>query len=292
MTTLKPGPVAEDIAGQEHWETQWKRRPVPNPIDPNSTDTGEYGNRLWHALYTELLGGQDTSGRRMLEVGCAGSVWLPYFARQFGYRVAGIDYSPVGILQARQMLDREGITGDLVCCDMFQPPVSLHRRYDVVLSLGVVEHFPDTADAVAAISRFVAPGGLMITMIPNYEGILRPLQRWLDAVTLNMHVLLTNEQIAAAHRAAGLQIVRSGYFMPINLSVLNLWNVPRGTWDYVLRNLALRGLAYAKSAAWYAIESFGLPWPATKQLSPYIVVAARRPGSNPDVGSDQSVPPK
>jgi 2-polyprenyl-3-methyl-5-hydroxy-6-metoxy-1,4-benzoquinol methylase len=274
--SLQENAAVEDIAGQEHWEAQWKRRPVPNPIDPNSTDTGEYGNRLWHALYTELFHGRETAGMRLLEVGCAGSVWLPYFARQYGFRVTGIDYSPVGILQAQQMLAREDVAGDLVCCDMFQPPAGLHSHFDVVLSLGVVEHFPETGDAVAAISRFVAPGGLMVTMIPNFEGILRPLQRWLDPATLEMHMLLTRDQIADAHRASGLQIERAGYFMPINLSVLNLWNVPRGTVNYAARNLVLRTLAYAKSAAWYAIEHFGLPWPETRLLSPYIVVVARR----------------
>jgi cyclopropane fatty-acyl-phospholipid synthase-like methyltransferase len=36
---------------------------------------------------------------RLLEIGCARSAWLPYFAQEFGIDVSGLDYSSKAALK-------------------------------------------------------------------------------------------------------------------------------------------------------------------------------------------------
>lgn len=90
----------------------------------------------------------------MLEVGCGGSRWLPFFANH-GFRVTGIDYSALGCEQARAILDREHISGDIYERDAFGANSDLVGGFDVVVSFGVVEHFRDTTEPVRAFARYL-----------------------------------------------------------------------------------------------------------------------------------------
>jgi len=59
----------------------------------------------------------------------------------------------------------------IVCGELFGPPPWMQEMFDIVMSWGVIEHFEDTAGCLQACSRFLKPGGTMITVIPNMCGI-------------------------------------------------------------------------------------------------------------------------
>jgi len=84
----------------------------------------------------------------------------PYFAKEFGFKVYGIDYSEIGCKQAREVLSNTGVEGNVICAIFFSPPENLIDAFDVVVSFGVVEHFEDTA-GIAAFSRFLKPNGIL-----------------------------------------------------------------------------------------------------------------------------------
>jgi hypothetical protein len=90
-----------------------------------------------------------------------------------------------------------------------------------VATVGVVEHFVDTSRCVAACSRFLKPGGVIITMIPNMRGMLGWLQKRIDRQIFDGHVALDPTQLAAAHRDAGLIECEGFYYLVLNLGVLN-----------------------------------------------------------------------
>src|SRR5207247_404436 len=129
----------------------------------------------------------------LVEVGCARSAVLPLFAKRLGFRVAGIDYSPNGCEQTRLMLEREGVTGDIYCCDVFSIPDDLVERFDMVVSFGLIEHFSDTMAIVAALSRLLRPGGLIFTSVPNMHGITGFVQKTLNKRIYDIHVPITAE---------------------------------------------------------------------------------------------------
>ena len=89
----------------------------------------------------------------------------------FDCSVTGLDYSEIGCEEARLILENNNVEGEIVCCDFFSPPESMLNRYDVVISFGVLEHFENTSDCTKAFSRFLRPGGLLLTVIPNMNGI-------------------------------------------------------------------------------------------------------------------------
>ena len=258
-----------DRAGQEYWDAVWENETLPTSVDPRDPTLSNYVARKFHDLFTRAL----PRGRevRLLEVGCARSRWLPYFSAEHGYQVTGLDYSNLGCEQARQILAVAGVDGTIVEGDLFSPPDELLGAFDVVVSFGLVEHFDDTAAAIEALGRFLAPGGTIVTVVPNLAGSLIALiQRFVNRPVFDVHVPLDSRQLAQAHRAAGLDLRSCGYFLGLNLNVVNI-----AAWRNAShRQLVMRGLSGVSKATWW-LEARGLRLRPNRVTSPYVVAIAR-----------------
>ncbi len=107
------------------------------------------------------------SSRSFLEVGSGPARWMIYFHKTFGYRVSGCDTSPRSCEWARENLAAAGVVATIHQADFFR----LEGSYDIVFSGGVVEHFEDPSIPLAAFERLLAPGGILITDVPNLTGL-------------------------------------------------------------------------------------------------------------------------
>jgi 2-polyprenyl-3-methyl-5-hydroxy-6-metoxy-1,4-benzoquinol methylase len=261
-----------DRAGAEFWEEWWKRSRLPAPIDPYRPGLKNYVVRKFHHNFERLFEGYDTSSMELIEVGCAQSVYLPYFAKHFGFKVSGIDRSAMGCDRARTVLEREGVKGEVYCADFFSVPAQLIGRFDVLISFGVVEHFEQTAEAVRAMPRLLKPEGRMITVIPNFTGVLGEYQKLLDRDVYNAHVPLSRESLASAHREAGLEIESCDYFLPICLEVYNLERWPK----HLLHWFTIRSHAAISRAVWF-VDDHIVRIRQNRWTSPYINCVGRKP---------------
>jgi len=126
---------------------------------------------MFHECFHKAFPYVDISDQKLLEIGCGGSAWLPYFAKEFGFEVYDIDYSELGCQQAAQVLENEGVEGEILCADFFSPPEHMLGDFDTVGSRGVVEHFEDTAAWASAFSKFLRPGGVMSLSLINFENL-------------------------------------------------------------------------------------------------------------------------
>ena len=212
---------------------------------------------------------------RILEIGCANSLWLPYLARYGGYRVAGIDYSAVGCDHERKILTACGVNGTVVQGDALDPPPALQGQFDLVYSYGVVEHFENTAGVIEAFSTYLKPHGLLVTLVPNLGGINGRLMRLLNSAQFRRHIPLTPEEISQANEAAGLMVERSSFFLSVNLGLANLTGLAPGNVKW-LRRWVVDGLIVLSRAVW-AAERFR-PLPSHPSVAPYIVCVARDEG--------------
>ena len=228
--------------------------------------------RGMHEFFAAMFAKMGNTSARLLEVGCARSQFLPYFALEHGMTVTGLDYSKPGCEASRQILERAGVTGEIHCADLFVPPADLVGGADIVASFGVIEHFTDTVEAIGAISRIVKPGGYVLTTIPNMRGLPGLLQRLLDSEIFELHVPLACSELRQAHAACGLEVIDAGYILPVHLGVCNLgrhgasfgWRTP---------------LFYALVVASTVIQWAGrvVPLPRSEAMSPYVYVLARKP---------------
>jgi cyclopropane fatty-acyl-phospholipid synthase-like methyltransferase len=259
-------------ASGAYWSGLWERSALPRPVDPGDRRLANEVVRAFDRWLRRALAPAAGHDAELLELGCAQSAWLPYFHTALGFRVTGLDASRPGCDKAREVLERARVPGEVVHADLFEPPPELLGRFAAVASFGLVEHFGDTARCLAACARYLAPGGLLVTSIPNLAGALGPLQRALDRAVYEIHVPLTATALARAHARAGLEVVDARYLMFANASLLVAERHRGKAWHGTLR----RALSASSKLCW-GLERLGVPLPPNRVTSPYVVCTARKP---------------
>jgi 2-polyprenyl-3-methyl-5-hydroxy-6-metoxy-1,4-benzoquinol methylase len=265
--------VGDSRAPREYWDSQWQDGKLPRAINPRDHTLKNEWALKFDSLFRQSLAAEKREGDapNLIELGCARSTWLPYFSKELGFCVTGIDYSPVGCDQARAILAMEGVEGDVTLADIFSAPPQLLNRFDYVVSLGVVEHFEETDKCLDSCGTFLKPGGTMVTVIPNMNGLVGWLQQWLEPEVYNLHVPLDAEALQRAHEFAGLDVVRCEYFCFSNFGVLNLNRIRQsflGLWFSRALN--------AVSAVTWILERMGVRLPANKVTSPYVICVSTK----------------
>jgi 2-polyprenyl-3-methyl-5-hydroxy-6-metoxy-1,4-benzoquinol methylase len=227
-------------------------------------------------FFKEHLGESWLRGRRYIEIGCGHSAWLPRVAMECGLDVTGLDYSEPGCRSAREALALAGVPGEVVREDLFAPPPRLVEQFDVAASFGVAEHFDDTSAIIAAIAKYVRPGGVVFTLVPNVTRSIGWLQQLLHRPVYDIHVPLDRSALARAHRDAGLAIQECRYLLPTYFGVCNLHGQDERSRWHKLKKRTLDVLTSASLDVLRLSDRIG-GIPETQLFSPFVVCIAKKP---------------
>lgn len=264
-----------DKAGKNYWNDSWASSDIPEAVNPSDRRLKNYVNRRFHQLFLRLFDKSETPAMRLLEIGCAKSAWLPYFSKEFGFSVCGIDYSPIGCQMARKVLQVNGVDAEVVCADFFSPPENMLGAFDVVVSFGVVEHFDDTAACLKAVASLLKPGGMLITNIPNMVGWIGSIQKLVNRPVYDIHQLIDPARLREAHEQAGLEVLECDYFVCTSFGVNNLIGISTRTVTGFLKRIFLSILSRTSMLVWL-IENKTSAFPPYRFSSPYINCIARK----------------
>jgi len=260
----------QDKAGKSYWDATWENTAVLSAVDPRLPGLNNRINRQFHEYFRKAFSGMKTKGKKLLEIGCARSQWLPYFAKEFGFIVSGVDYSEIGCVKAREILSHAGVSGEVVNVDFFNPPGHMLHAYDVVVSFGVVEHFENTFECINACAKYLDRGGLMITVIPNLVGLMGLLQKKLNKPIYDKHEPLDINMLKEAHHRAGLTALMCDYFLSTNFGVLNMDGLNKMQTATRIKMFFCRSLSLASMMVWQIEEVIG-SMPSSKVMSPYMI---------------------
>jgi SAM-dependent methyltransferase len=108
--------------------------------------------------------------KRVLEVGCGNAYTLLKYAGN-GADVFGVDISESAIELSRKRFQLSELTGDFQVAAAESLPFD-DDTFDLICSMGVLHHAPDTAKAVGEILRCLKPGGQFFGMVYNKNSIL------------------------------------------------------------------------------------------------------------------------
>ncbi len=153
-----------------------------------------------------------------------------------GAEVYGLDISLAMVRQAREAFRgspaRRGFIGSDLRRVGFRSGV-----FDVVYSMGTIEHFPEYREAVAECFRVLKPGGTVIMGVPyKHDVFLRPLLvsalGRLGLYSYGEEKAFGMAELEDVLRGAGFEITgRTGIlFMPGWLRMLDLWFYVRRPW--------------------------------------------------------------
>jgi 2-polyprenyl-6-hydroxyphenyl methylase/3-demethylubiquinone-9 3-methyltransferase len=267
--------MGKRISGAAAWKAGGHRTESPEDLRrrPRLPSGRRLSDRRLLALFRRH--GELGRGMRVLEIGCGRSPWLPCLAMSFGCRMSGIDADAYAVELARANLAGAGVSGEILCRDAFdaQANEDLRGRYDLVYSMGLMEHFADPAPRLAVLSGYLKSGGRLITTVPNLQGVNGMLQRFASRQRLSTHAVYDERRLAAVHRDAGLQIVSAGYvgFYDGYFSASDPTTSPlRGrVHAWLSRTTNLTAAAWARAAG----ARFA---PETKWLAPHVYCVGRR----------------
>ena len=194
--------MTRHLTTPDYWTDHWQAVELPYLVDMRSYH--------WYSLARLFNRVVPTGPLATLEVGSGACQWLIYFAQTFGHEVWGIDNAPGACRIGRENLELASVNGTVVCEDLFSSPFPT-RQFDVVLSVGVVEHFDDFRAALREMHRLVAPGGILITIVPNFVGWMGFMKRRFEPEVYRLHQVVTAGDLRAAYRELGLGGVEVGH---------------------------------------------------------------------------------
>lgn len=260
-----------ELTSTEYWNDEWRRLAPTSAYGSLQWVERNYVYRSLDTLLRSVL--PVTPDRTFIEMGSGPARWMIYFHRRFGYRVFGCDYSEVSCELARRNLAAAGIAGEITQADF----MTIGGRYDVVFSGGVVEHFDRPLEVLEAFNRVLAPGGILITDVPNLGGINGLYQRLLKPETFETHRLVTLGDLRHWHAALGLHELLATPYGSISLSRLPAGGFRRFPWLEralwrPLHLVASRGLNRACLLLHRARVRLDHPL-----ISPHLLVVSRKP---------------
>jgi len=211
------------LAKKEHWDDCYTESKKTS--QKKWTPKG-YDSRVIEHIILKII--NRCNPKTILEIGCGNSTWLPYLAKITNAQVTGIDYSEEGCRLALQRLKQDGIQGKIVCEDIFKANHEIIGQYDFVYSLGVVEHFSDLTGILKEELRFVKPGGILFTEIPNLKYSIHGLLSWIyQPELLKKHNKISKKELIKAYESCCLKNIEVNYAGIFSLGIVAWGKYPR-----------------------------------------------------------------
>ena len=104
----------------------------------------------------------DLKGKDLLHLQCHFGQDTLSLARM-GASVTGVDLSDKAIAAARDLAVQTGLDAQFICCDVYDLPNQLDKKFDLVFSsYGTIGWLPDINRWAAVVARFLKPGGKFV----------------------------------------------------------------------------------------------------------------------------------
>jgi len=264
--------LTNNITKKDYWDNLWKKSKKKKLLDIYNKSAYNYVTIEMHKYFQNIFKDKNTTNKSILEIGCGDSVWLEYFHTHFNLKITGLDYSDIGCVNVKRLLDNANIEADIICADLFNPPNDMLGKFDYIVSFGVLEHFNDTSKVITAFHKYLKPDGVVITNIPNMSGILGIITKTTNPNIYKIHNPLSKIDLIKACHEADVDVAEAKYFLSNNFGVLNTETL-KGSKFYLVK--LINGVLSRLSLFLFWVEINYFKLPITKIFSPYIHIVTK-----------------
>ena len=163
---------------------------------------------------------REYKGLRWIELGCSPGHFSSLLYHRIPFKPFGIDFSPAAHLYLEAMAHHPAAHATLFRADMrdFAAP----DPYDVVMSLGLIEHFTNPSEILEHHYRLCRSGGLVVVGIPHFRFLQWTYHYLFDRTDLAVHnvsmMTLSTFYAFAAIKNMEILLLR-------HIGRINFWNV-------------------------------------------------------------------
>ncbi|WP_448701690.1 class I SAM-dependent methyltransferase [Mucilaginibacter sp. AW1-3] len=209
---------------------------------------------------------RDNGIKTAVELGGFPGYYTVYYKKYLNLDATLFDYFiHEGLI--KQLLEKNGLKYEdisVIEADLFTyQPV---KKYDLVSSFGLIEHFSDVKDIISRHVALLNPKGTLFITLPNFTGVNGWIQRKFDQENYSKHNIgtMNPKMLVDVCKELGLVEVESHYHGRFSVWLEN--NAQQtGLVKSIVKSIWLAGKLFTKIVP---VE--------TKTLSPYIVLKARK----------------
>lgn len=225
------------LTEREHWDSLYRQRTSGKSIGSLKAKlkllvTGIFGKYihnysdyfLWEVLFNKYL--PKTNGLKILEAGSAPGTTLVRFHYAYGFIPYGVEYSDEGAALNRVAFASNNIDIDNVIhadffSDIFQNQYK--QFFDIVLSVGFIEHFTEVEDVITKHLNLLKQGGYLIIIIPNLRGINGKLANLFNKNIMAMHntAIMQKKEFTKLFNEEFLSTIYCNYYGTFNFGLFN-----------------------------------------------------------------------
>lgn len=192
------------------WDSVWSKFQLEDFVDVDKI------NDLWTSFHLEILKKQIMAlpaNSRFLEAGCGLGQWC-FYANKLGHEAVGADIAEDIINRLNEFIrgkpeykNMRFLVDDL-CNSKLES-----NQFDLILSLGVIEHFRDSSLMLEELRRLLKPGGKVFISVPNIfamQTITRPLTELFGIWSIGYEKSFSPASLKKQIRDAGFILDRFG----------------------------------------------------------------------------------
>jgi 2-polyprenyl-3-methyl-5-hydroxy-6-metoxy-1,4-benzoquinol methylase len=170
------------VLSTQFWNEHWRETCLPQTVNYDIKL-----DRLLANVFKKYLPNGQNGTRETIEIGCAPGKWLVFFAREMNYKVSGFDFSTDGVNQTLENFRLTEVDGAITREDIYK--FKSTKKYDLVYSLGFIEHFDNVDEIIIKHCDILEKGGYLVLGLPNFKGINYFIQKLIDKSILGDHNL-------------------------------------------------------------------------------------------------------
>jgi 2-polyprenyl-3-methyl-5-hydroxy-6-metoxy-1,4-benzoquinol methylase len=222
------------VTSKKYWDKYWGEG---KPKFPNYNRSRGIWYSLDMLLSEHIQKTRQRLGKSKLKImdcGCGEGLFLKFLYEGFDdIELWGIDYSDA-IEKARFMAEELHYSFNLRLCDLRDRwDEDLVEEFDIVISLGLIEHFQDPQEILSQLAIPLVKGGSLISIIPNFNGAYNFLWKLYDKENYSYHVPIRNEALLEIHKNIELN--------DVEFYALGVPSIPG---PHNIRNFSLRALKF------------------------------------------------
>jgi SAM-dependent methyltransferase len=199
-----------NITEKDYWDNFWIHLSLPCRVKENFSNDH---------IISEFLKQYVPSGENRkiaLEIGCAPGKWMIFLNDELHYSAEGCEYLESAVKITRQNLEMNNIHNAIIYQGDFLSYDFGKNQYDVVISLGFIEHFTNPEFIVWKMCTILKTGGILIIGIPKFTGLNYNIAKYIDKKLKNK--LLPAHNLKIMHLDFFYELAKKGQVKPIKIT--------------------------------------------------------------------------